>query len=130
MTPKDVEYACLAVREAMLTVVCKINKTATASAGCISMQNNVTFDLTLTETVTKCVGPPLPPNAVCEKKNNPNPNTCWCDESDGEIFTYKYLYKVDKSQDLGALLKCKYCAKAPQYKKAEALDGCNVTDIG
>lgn len=130
MTLYGVEYICPAFKEGVNTVVCKINKTAaTDSSKCIIQQKNITFDWTLSHGITRCIAP-TPSSFACKTQNDPLPNTCWCDGSDQDIFTYKFTYVVNQSRDLGALIDCKYCVPRMENTNMEAIDGCKIINVG
>ncbi|XP_025101603.1 uncharacterized protein LOC112568509 [Pomacea canaliculata] len=90
------------------TVTCRINKTAIREAHCFSMYKSVTFDWTLNDrTTVACLSPDYDPDAQCTTQNDPG--SCRCQESNGEILTYKFFFLANRTLDEGGQLECKLC---------------------
>lgn len=127
VTVTGVEYICPTFNEGMNIIVCKINTTLVENGGCYKAKN-VTFDWSdeaLDQHISLCSAPPPSPSS-CKKQKDLSPNTCWCDESDQEIFTYKFSYMFNKKHKFG-YLDCKYCF-APENSNIEK--GCKIGNIG
>lgn len=110
MDLSDVELTCPQFKEGQNKLICKINKTAVDNAGCLSSPKYVRLDRTVGKITSTPCRAPLPEPSNCKKQNSSLPNSCWCDDSTQDIFTYIFVYWANLSQDNGALLECKYCA--------------------
>ncbi|XP_025103112.1 uncharacterized protein LOC112569518 [Pomacea canaliculata] len=90
------------------TVICRINKTAIREAHCFSKYKSVTFGLTINDrTTVACLSQDYDPDAQCTPQYDPG--SCRCQESNGEILTYKFFFLANRTLDEGGQLECKLC---------------------
>lgn len=107
-------------------ITCKINRTAIEEAACYSLYQAVTFDRTIKfqPTVAACLSDNYDPGAKCSPLSKHVPGKCWCNDSIGEIFTYKFSYIANRTLDAGGKLECKLCILPRNYLEVFVSEGC------
>ncbi|XP_025102481.1 uncharacterized protein LOC112569049 isoform X2 [Pomacea canaliculata] len=92
-------------------ITCKINKTAE----CLSLNGTVTFELSLNSEKRVACHSPYDPGVQCIPRQQHSPGSCWCEESSGDIVTYKFSYMASTTHDRGRQLECSFrvCPQKP-----------------
>lgn len=126
-----VEFTCPIFKDGHNIVSCKINKTAVEAADCLSLQSYVTLEKTTSSRGNLLViGLTERFNlANCKPVQEPVANSCWCNESNGEIFDYKCDFVANRSKDIDTMLQCKICIK-PKNPLEEKIHNCNRLRFG
>lgn len=132
VNPVGLELQCpLLFQNGENIVTCKINKTAVTQARCLSMYKSVTFEWVLnSKKRVACSSSAYDPEAKCMSGNQHSPGSCWCEESSGEIFTYKFSYLANSTYDRGKQLECNLCVLPLKPLDISTAKGCTNISFG
>ncbi|XP_025102479.1 uncharacterized protein LOC112569048 isoform X2 [Pomacea canaliculata] len=120
-----VELQCPALyQDGENIITCNINKTAMAEAQCLSLNGTVTFELSLNSEKRVACHLPFDPGMQCIPRHQHSPGSCWCEESSGDIITYKFSYMASTTHDRGRQLECSLRVCSQKSLNISVTDGC------
>lgn len=126
-----VDFQCpLLFNEGENILTCRINTTAIKEAHCSSMYTDVTFEWIANSGKGVGCKSVYNPQHKCTSGEQHRPGSCWCEESSGEIITYKFSYQANSTSDRGRQFECNLCVLPQKPLDIRSNEGCANISFG